>query len=191
MRGGVGGTVDIFGWFESQIQQRSVFFLSSLTAEPTDQPDMLDKKSRTPWMLHSSMLVHEQELADHMVALNWTRWIAVFWELGLSPKFTSKFSQLLKTAKFTQGELGKICSKGVQLSGGGASGTGAISRKFAGEIGWIRANLPTYDYMLIYLPFAPFYSFGMTAASWVGRLRMTKDIPFLLRSLRLVSKNVK
>jgi len=48
MRGGAGGTVDIFGQFESQIQQRSVFFLSGLAAEPTDQPDMSDQKSRTP-----------------------------------------------------------------------------------------------------------------------------------------------
>jgi len=53
----------------------------------------------------------------------------VFRELGLSPKFTGKFSQPSKTAKFTQGELGQICPKGVP------PGTGAISRKFAGEIG--------------------------------------------------------
>jgi len=32
MRGGVGGTVDVFGQFESQIQQRSDFFLSGLAA---------------------------------------------------------------------------------------------------------------------------------------------------------------
>ena len=38
----------------------------------------------------------------------------VFQELGLSPKFTSKFSQPSKTAKFTQGELGQICPKGVR-----------------------------------------------------------------------------
>jgi len=48
MRGGVGGTVDVFGRFESQIQQRSDFFLSGLAAEATDQPDMLDQKSGTP-----------------------------------------------------------------------------------------------------------------------------------------------
>jgi hypothetical protein len=48
MRGGVGGTVDGFGRFESQIQQRSDFFLSGLAAEPTDQPDMSDQKSGTP-----------------------------------------------------------------------------------------------------------------------------------------------
>jgi hypothetical protein len=30
----------------------------------------------------------------------------VFRELGLSPKFTGKFSQPSKTAKFTQGEIG-------------------------------------------------------------------------------------
>jgi hypothetical protein len=44
MRGGAGGTVDVFGWFESQIQQRSDFFLSGLAAEPTDQPDMSDQR---------------------------------------------------------------------------------------------------------------------------------------------------
>jgi len=43
MRGGAGGTVDVFGQFESQIQQRSDFFLSGLAAEPTDQPDMSDQ----------------------------------------------------------------------------------------------------------------------------------------------------
>ena len=43
-----GGTVDVFGRFESQIQQRSDFFLSGLAAEPTDQPDMSDQKSGTP-----------------------------------------------------------------------------------------------------------------------------------------------
>jgi hypothetical protein len=48
MRGGAGGTVDVFGRFESQIQQRSDFFLSGLAAEPTDQPDMSDQKSGTP-----------------------------------------------------------------------------------------------------------------------------------------------
>jgi len=48
MRGSVGGTVGVFGWFESQIQQRSNFFLSSLATEPTDQPDMSDQKSGTP-----------------------------------------------------------------------------------------------------------------------------------------------
>ena len=44
----MGGTVDVFGRFESQIQQRSDFFLSGLAAEPTDQPDMSDQKSGTP-----------------------------------------------------------------------------------------------------------------------------------------------
>ena len=39
-----GGTVDVFGRFESQIQQRS---LSGLAAEPTDQPDISDQKSGT------------------------------------------------------------------------------------------------------------------------------------------------
>jgi len=48
MRGGAGGTVDVFGRFESQIQQRSDFCLSGLAAEPTDQPDMSDQKSGTP-----------------------------------------------------------------------------------------------------------------------------------------------
>jgi hypothetical protein len=48
MRGSAGSTVDVFGQFESQIQQRSDFFLSSLAAEPTDQPDMSDQKSGTP-----------------------------------------------------------------------------------------------------------------------------------------------
>jgi hypothetical protein len=48
MRGGAGCTVDVFGRFESQIQQRSDFFLSGLAAEPTDQPDMSDQKSGTP-----------------------------------------------------------------------------------------------------------------------------------------------
>jgi hypothetical protein len=48
MRGGAGGTVDVFGRFESQIQQRLDFFLSGLAAEPTNQPDMSDQKSGTP-----------------------------------------------------------------------------------------------------------------------------------------------
>jgi hypothetical protein len=48
MRGGAGGTVDVFGQFESQIQQRSDFFLSGLVAKPTDQPDMSDQKSGAP-----------------------------------------------------------------------------------------------------------------------------------------------
>jgi hypothetical protein len=59
MRGGMGGTVDVFGRFESQIQQRSDFFLSGLAAEPTDQPDMSDQKSGTP--LAESVLVSISE----------------------------------------------------------------------------------------------------------------------------------
>jgi len=53
MRGSVGGTVDIFGQFESQIQQRSVFFLSGRqAAEPTDQPDVRSKV----WALGAGVL---------------------------------------------------------------------------------------------------------------------------------------
>jgi hypothetical protein len=48
MRGAAGGTVDVFGQFESQIQQRSDFFSSGLAAKPTNQPDMSDQKSGTP-----------------------------------------------------------------------------------------------------------------------------------------------
>jgi hypothetical protein len=58
MRGGAGGTVDVFGQFESQIQQRSDVFLSGLVAEPTNQPDMLDQKSRTPLAHSSSVIFH-------------------------------------------------------------------------------------------------------------------------------------
>jgi hypothetical protein len=54
MRGGAGDTVDVFGQFESQIQQRSDLFLSGLAAEPTDQPDMSDQKSGTPLRMRAN-----------------------------------------------------------------------------------------------------------------------------------------
>jgi len=52
-------------------------------------------------------------IVPHSTAHPACSYLLVFRELGLSPKFTGKFSQPSKTAKFTQGELGQICSKGV------------------------------------------------------------------------------
>jgi len=59
----VGGTVDVFGLFESQIQQRSDF-LSGMVAEPTDQPDMLDQESGTP------LGAHQKNFDQSIIAAN-------------------------------------------------------------------------------------------------------------------------